>query len=901
MTARTIHTPGGFVLLPVVIALVLLAAIAMLISQDGATGVEVVAGHRQAEQADKMAQAGLAHAQWHIRGNACTGDATIAVTALGNGSYSATVDAAATTTSTQTFSTNRDAFIKEASPDDNFGSDAELSVKNKVGDNFRSLHHFDLSSISPGTRVTSATLWVYLTSNDPDRPVDIHPVTAAWTEAGATWNTVAANLDSQVFGSVAPQPSANVSVPVNLSALTQSWTNDAGNNFGITLIANSTDIESKYASKEYGTAGLRPYLQVVTANAEVSPVSVQATGTMQNGVTRTLSRNAVPVHQPRSQHVSHPDGSAGKDTYLYMWKPGWNYGADGELWVDSRWADSIAKSLLEFDLGGIPKGARVASANLDLYQLNSSLNGGPVGVHRVTNTWEEGTQSGGSGTGGNWTERDVDTAWTVAGGDHDAAPIMTTIVPAATGWVSWDIAELMNGWVAGTHQNFGLVLTPETPGTAAHFHSSDSSNAALRPKLTITYACECGMACLAPQGSGNVLMVVQDKTSPDSHEISQQSLLESWGYSVNLISDDDPQATYDSAFGGNDVVYMTGSAIVTQVGTKLSNAPIGVVNNNGQLNDELGISSTRGRPIGTGIDVTDNSHYITTPFAAGALPVYTAAMKGLTATGTLAPGLQTLAQWGGATSLAVLDQGATQVGGGPSPARRVVLPFGRAEGSNQDWRHVNSNGHLIVQRAIAWASGLTASPVDTITLSTDSAATLGGLSFADVDLAEYDPGTGTANLYFEGGLTTLNVDITAVHVLTNGHLVLAAKGNPDATLGGVTFQAGDLVDYDPVADSATLIFDGNARFTDPSEKITSVHVLDNGHLILSTDSPANLGGLSFTDIDLVEYDPLTDTASLFFDGSPTTLNVDITAVHVLTNGHLVLAAKGNPDATLGGG
>ncbi len=189
---------------------------------------------------------------------------------------------------------------------------------------------------------------------------------------------------------------------------------------------------------------------------------------------------------------------------------------------------------------------------------------------------------------------------------------------------------------------------------------------------------------------------------------------------------------------------------------------------------------------------------------------------------------------------------------------------------------------------------------ESLILSTDTAAVLGGLSFADNDLAEYDPGTDAATLFFDGGLTTLNVEIRATHVLANGHLVLAAKGDPNATLGGVTFQAGDLVDYDPVADDATLIFDGNTRFTDPLEKISAVHVLDNGHFVLATDSPAILGGLSFTDRDLVEYDPWSDTATLFFDGGPTTLDVDITAVQVLGDDHLVIAAKGDPNVNLGG-
>ena len=104
-------------------------------------------------------------------------------------------------------------------------------------------------------------------------------------------------------------------------------------------------------------------------------------------------------------------------------------------------------------------------------------------------------------------------------------------------------------------------------------------------------------------------------------------------------------------------------------------------------------------------------------------------------------------------------------------------------------------------------------------------------------------------------------------MLANGNLLLSSKGA--ATLGGISFEDGDLVEYDIATDTATLIFDGSALFADPNEKLTSVHLLENGHLIISTDSNATLGGLSFTDKDLAEYDPANDTASLFFDGSLT--------------------------------
>ncbi len=75
---------------------------------------------------------------------------------------------------------------------------------------------------------------------------------------------------------------------------------------------------------------------------------------------------------------------------------------------------------------------------------------------------------------------------------------------------------------------------------------------------------------------------------------------------------------------------------------------------------------------------------------------------------------------------------------------------------------------------------------------------------------------------FTGSLTTLSQDITAVQVLSNGHIVLSPMGI--TTLGGMSIAAGDLVDYDPLADTAELIFDGSALFSNPKRKIISVHI-----------------------------------------------------------------------------
>ncbi|MHC4160322.1 MAG: PEP-CTERM sorting domain-containing protein, partial [Planctomycetota bacterium] len=97
---------------------------------------------------------------------------------------------------------------------------------------------------------------------------------------------------------------------------------------------------------------------------------------------------------------------------------------------------------------------------------------------------------------------------------------------------------------------------------------------------------------------------------------------------------------------------------------------------------------------------------------------------------------------------------------------------------------------------------------------------------------------------------------------------------------GLTFGSGDLVEYNPIADTAALFFDAN--LFDGSENIDAIHVLGNGNIILSTEGGATLGGLSFADGDLVEYNPTTDIATLYFNEGLFTNNADVDAVHAPT-------------------
>ena len=178
----------------------------------------------------------------------------------------------------------------EIQPDTNFGTEPGINA----GDSRQGLFHFDLSSIAAGSRVVSATLWLYVTTNDTVDSVNIHRVTADWTETGATWDAMVDAYDMAALGNIPPQSTKPVWVKVNLTAQVQAWVNGAEPNYGIMLFSNSDKGSGRFSSREWATASQRPRLEVVAGDYAASPVTITATGTLTgsrtpaNDITRTL-------------------------------------------------------------------------------------------------------------------------------------------------------------------------------------------------------------------------------------------------------------------------------------------------------------------------------------------------------------------------------------------------------------------------------------------------------------------------------------------------------------------------------------------------------------------------------------------------------------------------------------
>jgi hypothetical protein len=197
-----------------------------------------------------------------------------------------------------------------------------------------------------------------------------------------------------------------------------------------------------------------------------------------------------------------------------------------------------------------------------------------------------------------------------------------------------------------------------------------------------------------------VLMVVTDPGGPTPGAADRKALMESWGYTVNLIDDNDSQANFDAGIAAADVVYVGSGSVASNIGTKLDATTKGVVNEPGSMASTLGFASSLSVAVGVDqLTIVDSTHSITQGFASP-VTVFTSLESPAALSGTLSPDLQNLAEFVGTPALAVLESGAAKHDSGTTAGRRAQLPFASA-GSGE----LTADGQLIVRRAIEWAAG----------------------------------------------------------------------------------------------------------------------------------------------------------------------------------------------------
>ncbi len=163
---------------------------------------------------------------------------------------------------------NADSYIQSSTPTSNYGTSTKLKVDPKTVSAKRTLLSFDLSSIPSGQVIVQAILSLYLTiPPSTSRVLEIHRVTANWTELGVTWNNQPSLLttptSTNASGTNATWISWIVTTDIALGYANPSqW-------FGFTIKDSQETIQSggfllDFTSRE-AAVSLRPQLTVIYA------------------------------------------------------------------------------------------------------------------------------------------------------------------------------------------------------------------------------------------------------------------------------------------------------------------------------------------------------------------------------------------------------------------------------------------------------------------------------------------------------------------------------------------------------------------------------------------------------------------------------------------------------------
>jgi hypothetical protein len=223
-------------------------------------------------------------------------------------------------------------------------------------------------------------------------------------------------------------------------------------------------------------AGLAPEVAMVPPPTMVVPASAPTSTAA--GLLSEAVRPTTAILQ------SGRDGYSGcSDTYIQFYRPTDNFCQSPELYLVTS---NKAATMLRFDLTKLPENiiglnsdAVILEATLELYAVQGNK-GVVMGIYLPYGPWDPCAVT--------W-----NTPWEKPGADglsdREYDPRVEGTIQQATGWMAFDVTELVQYWLREPAQNYGVVIKSFDVSVPSHhiFFSSDHPGEDVRPKLTIQY------------------------------------------------------------------------------------------------------------------------------------------------------------------------------------------------------------------------------------------------------------------------------------------------------------------------------------------------------------------------------------------------------------------------------
>jgi hypothetical protein len=148
-----------------------------------------------------------------------------------------------------------------------------------------------------------------------------------------------------------------------------------------------------------------------------------------------------------------------------------------------------ARAVIRFDLSSIPQNATIQQATLSVYIFDKGVQLGTKGapdnsdksLYRITEPWQENTV--------NWINQPA----------FDSTAIASNTNTKTGVWEEYDVTSIIKNSTQNNGNNYGFMIKfpSETEFKGARIYSSECSNAALRPKLIITYTMDLNIRAAA--------------------------------------------------------------------------------------------------------------------------------------------------------------------------------------------------------------------------------------------------------------------------------------------------------------------------------------------------------------------------------------------------------------------